>query len=177
MLLGVLDHRGQVFGSSTSAVVAVHGWRVPVRRLNQQHSAHRYVVAHPLPPVPPPGQLLDGLLVLSQAPTQKHRVTTLTLNGRGGIPDVSDGEREAAPHERHDDDASSDEASAQESDAEPASEGDEVPPPPAAQAEADLLEARVDELIDQDRWDERVAHFNDNNLATCYFCEWDTQQR
>ena len=32
-----------------------------------------------------PGQLLDGLLVLSQAPTQKHRVTTLTLNGRGGI--------------------------------------------------------------------------------------------
>ena len=54
VLLGVLDHRGQVFGSSTSAVVAVHGWRVPVRRLNQQHSAHRYVVAPPLPPVPPP---------------------------------------------------------------------------------------------------------------------------
>ena len=89
---------------------------------------------------------------------------------------MSDGEREAAPHERHDDDASSDEASAQESDAEPASEGDEVPPPPAAQAEADLSEARVDELIDQDRWDERVAHFKDNNLATCYFCEWDTQR-
>ena len=90
--------------------------------------------------------------------------------------DVSDGEQAAAPRGRHDDDASPNEASAQESDAEAASEGDDAPPPPAAQAEAALVDGRVDDLIDQDRWHERVAHFTDNKLATCYFCDWDTNR-